>query len=117
MEREGSLPHSQAPGTCPNPEPDPSSPYPLPYFLKIHLNIILPSTPGSPNWYLSLRFSHQKPVYVTYDIATSSGNSDSNAYSAKMNRKSGKKFHLKYFQHHYSARAVYLIEIKLSLWT
>ena len=29
------------------------------------LNIILPSTPGSPNWYLSLKFPHQNPVYAS----------------------------------------------------
>ena len=38
---------------------------PTSYCLKIHLNIILPSTPGFPNWSLSLRFPQQNPVYAS----------------------------------------------------
>jgi hypothetical protein len=32
---------------------------PTSHLLKIHLNIILPPTPGSPEWSLTLRFPHQ----------------------------------------------------------
>ena len=38
------------PVTCSYPKPDQSSPCPPSHFLKIRLNIILPSTPGSSNW-------------------------------------------------------------------
>ena len=35
------------------------------HFLKILLNIIFPSMPGSPKWPLSLWFPQQNPVYVS----------------------------------------------------
>ena len=61
MEPDSSLPQSQVPAACSYPKPARSSPYPTSYFLKIYLNIILPSTTASPKWSLSLMFPHQKP--------------------------------------------------------
>ena len=40
------------------------------HFLKIHLNIILPSTSWSPQWSLSLRFPHQNPVHTSHFLHT-----------------------------------------------
>jgi hypothetical protein len=63
MEPEGSSPHSQAHATCPYPEIAPSSPHT--HIPKIHPNIILPPTPGSPQWSPSLSFPHQNPVHTS----------------------------------------------------
>ena len=55
---------------CPPPVPTLSQHDPIhiptSHFLMIHLNITLPSAPGSPQWPLSLRFPHQKPINNVY---------------------------------------------------
>ena len=67
MEPKGSLLHLQVVAICPSPEPDESNPCPPSHVLKIHIDIILPSMPGSSKWAPSLIFPHQNPVY-TYPL-------------------------------------------------
>ena len=43
---------------------------PTSHFLKIRLNIIFPSTSGSPQWYLSSRFPYQNPVHVSHSVTS-----------------------------------------------
>jgi len=62
-ESEVSLPHSQASATCLYPGPPNPVHIPTSHLLEIHHNIILPSTPRSPQWSPSLRFPYQDPIH------------------------------------------------------
>jgi hypothetical protein len=54
---------------CPTPVSNLSQPNPVhsptSHFLQFYYNIILPSTPASSQWSLSLRFPHQNPVHAS----------------------------------------------------
>jgi hypothetical protein len=52
MEPEGSLPCSQKPAIGPYPEPNPVLPIDF-YLPKLHLNVIISSTPRSSQWSLT----------------------------------------------------------------
>jgi hypothetical protein len=66
VEPEGSLPHLQAPATCPSPEPDQRSPYLPSIFLKTHCNIILPYRLRSSKWSLTLINPTPLPTETLY---------------------------------------------------
>ena len=65
MEPEVSIPHSQVPATCPIVSQLDSIHASTSLFLKIHLNIILPSRSASSKRSLPFRFPHQNPVYTS----------------------------------------------------
>jgi hypothetical protein len=66
MEPWGSLQCSQESATGPYPEPNESSLHNLHYILKIHLNIILPSTPMSYKSPLPLCFSDPNCARISH---------------------------------------------------
>jgi hypothetical protein len=65
MEPKGSLPRSQVYLSLSIPSQRNPAHTPTSCSLKIHQNIIFPSTPGSPQWFLSYRFPHQNPVHAS----------------------------------------------------
>jgi len=65
MEPDSSLHHPQYPTIFPILSQTGQAHAPTSHFLKIHLNIIFPSTLGSSKWSISLRFPYQNPLYTS----------------------------------------------------
>jgi len=65
MEPEGSLPRLKVSASSPYPEPHQINLCPPSHCLKIHINIILPSTPLFPKWCLSLRYPDKNYVWTS----------------------------------------------------
>jgi hypothetical protein len=72
-------------------------------FLKIHLNIILPSTSGSPQWPFSLRVPHQHHVHPS--LLPHTHHMPGPSYSLPSRNR---EYHLKYF---YCFRASFPINL------
>ena len=65
MENKGHYPIHKCPPPVPTLNQFHQAYSPTSHFLKLQLNIILPSMPESSKWSLSLRFPHQNPVYAS----------------------------------------------------
>ena len=105
MEPEGSSPHSQAPATCPYPEPAQSS-----RLLKVHPNITLPSTPGSPQRSLPLGLTHyeQKCVQAILFLVASTSSYDMSLRARDMTLSQCMKFRVTE-ENHVSLDAIHIL--------
>jgi hypothetical protein len=81
------------PTTWSYPEPDQSNPHPHILYLELHFNIILLFKHRSSNWFLYIRFSHQK-LHATCSPNSFSLYSPIAVLLSKIFLKTGKQVHL-----------------------